>query len=67
MLYAKIKEVCKEKGVSVAYVEKQAGLSNGTIGKWDKVSPTIENLQAVAKTLERSVDDLLECNQPITN
>ena len=59
MLYTKIKEICKTKGVSVACVEKQAGLSNGTIGKWDKASPTIENLQAVAKTLECSVDDLL--------
>lgn len=59
MIYSKIKEVCKTKGVSVACVEKQAGLSNGAIGKWDKASPTIENLQAVAKVLDCSVDDLI--------
>ena len=60
MIYDKIKEICKAKGVSVAQVERDAGLSNGAISKWNDVSPTVSNLQAVAKVLNCSVDDLLE-------
>lgn len=59
MLYDKIKEICKEKGMSVASVEKEAGLSNGVIGKWNKSSPTVENIQAVAKVLKVKVDKLI--------
>lgn len=60
MLYDKIKEICKSKGVSVSFVEKQAGLGNGAISKWNNSSPGIDNLQAVAKVLEVKVDKLLE-------
>ena len=59
MIYDKIKELCKERGVSVTSVEKEAGLSNGAISKWNNVSPTIDNLQAVAKVLKVKVDKLL--------
>ena len=60
MIYDKIKEICKAKGVSVAQVERDAGLSNGAISKWNDVSPTVANLRAVAKVLSCSVDNLLE-------
>lgn len=60
MIYEKIKEICKEKGVSVASVEKQAGLSSGAISKWNESSPTVEKLKAVADVLKVKVDKLLE-------
>lgn len=60
MIYDKIKEICKEKGVSVASVEKKAGLSNGAISKWNNASPTVDKLNAVAKILKVKVDKLLE-------
>lgn len=59
MLYDKIKEICKEKGLTVASVEKEAGLSNGVISKWNRSSPTVDNLQAVAKVLKVKVDKLI--------
>lgn len=59
LLYDKIKEVCKEKGMSVTAVEKEANLSNGTISKWNKSSPTVDNLQAVAKILRVKIDQLV--------
>ena len=59
MIYDKIKELCKDKGISVASVEKEAGLSNGAISKWNDVSPTVNNLRAVAKVLKVKVDKLL--------
>lgn len=60
MLYDRIKDICKEKGVSVASVEKDAGLGSGAISKWNVSSPTVENLQAVAKVLKVKVNKLLE-------
>ena len=59
LLYDKIKEVCKSKGVSVTSVERKAGLSNGTISKWNDVSPTVNKLNAVAKVLKVKIDTLL--------
>ena len=59
MIYDKIKEVCKSRGVSVASVEKKAGLSNGAISKWNDVSPTVNKLNAVAKVLKVKIDTLL--------
>ncbi|MBQ8279705.1 MAG: helix-turn-helix transcriptional regulator [Roseburia sp.] len=59
MIYDKIKEVCKAKGLSVTQVEKQANLSTGAISKWNESSPTVENLKAVADVLGTTVDELL--------
>ena len=62
MIY-QCKENLQKNGVSITAVEKQAGLSNGAISKWNESSPTVEKLQAVAKTLECSVDDLLSVKE----
>lgn len=60
MLYSKIKAICRDKNISVASVERESGLSNGTISKWNDVSPTIGNLTAVAKVLGISVTTLMK-------
>lgn len=60
MLYDRIKEICKEKGASVASVKKKAGLSNGLISKWNDASPTVDNLNAVAKVLKVKINKLIE-------
>lgn len=60
MLYDKIKEICNTRGISVRSIEKEAGLSNGTISKWNDASPTVEKLQAVAKVLNVKIEKLLE-------
>ena len=49
MIYNKIRDICKEKGMSVAAVEKKAGLSHGAISKWNNSTPSAENLNSVAK------------------
>ena len=59
MIYDKIREVCKSRGVSVTSVEKKAGLSNGAISKWNDVSPTVDKRNAVAKVLKVKIDTLL--------
>lgn len=59
MIYDTIKDLCKERGLSVSSVEKKAGLSNGAISKWNDSSPTVDKLNAVAKVLNVKVDCLL--------
>lgn len=54
------KEICKQRGISVTYVERTAGLSNGIISKWNTCSPTVENVKAIAEVLKCTVDELLE-------
>lgn len=59
MILQNIKERCAKKGLCISKLEKEAKIGNGTISRWDKSSPTIESLQAVAKVLECTVDELL--------
>lgn len=58
-IYDKIKKICKEKGLSVTYVEKKAELGNGLISKWNDSVPSVANLKKVASILEVTVDKLI--------
>lgn len=49
-----------EKGISINSLENKAGVSSGSIYKWNTVSPTIRNLSKVAEVLECSIDELLD-------
>ena len=60
MIYNKIKEICKEKGISIGSVEKKAGLSNGAISKWNNSSPTVDSLKAVAEVLKKPIEFFLK-------
>lgn len=60
MIYTKIKEICEAKGISVASVEREAGLKNGTISKWNDNTPLSTNLYAVAKVLKVNIEELLK-------
>lgn len=59
-LYGNVLRNCYEKNMTIQQLEKEAGLSNGTIGKWKKSSPNIYSLQAVAKVLKVKMEKLLE-------
>lgn len=58
-IYDKIKKICKEKGLSVTYVEKKAELGNGLISKWNDSVPSVANLKKVASILEVTIDELI--------
>lgn len=57
--YEKIKELTKERGISVRELEKRLGFSNGYFSKWKNVSPNSDGLQKVANYFDVSVDYLL--------
>lgn len=59
MLLKNIRKLCKERQTTVTQMEREIGLSNGTISKWATSSPTVNNLKAVADYLGVSMDELL--------
>lgn len=58
-LVNKIKNLCDERKVTFAEVERKVGLSNGQIRRWDNSSPKIESIQKVADYFDVSTDYLL--------
>ena len=55
----RIKHEIRKKGSTIAAVERDLGFGNGTIGKWDKQSPSCNNMLRLANYLSVSVDYLL--------
>lgn len=60
MLLARIKAKCEEKNMSIAALEKAAGIANATIRTWDRSNPRIDTLQKVAAALGCSINDLID-------
>lgn len=59
MIYTKVAQLCKQRGISIAKLEKEVGIGNGTIGRWEKSSPTVESIKKVADYFGVSVDSLI--------
>lgn len=59
-MYNKIKALCDTKKISIAALEKEVGLSNGTISKWKNSSPTVDSLKLVADYFKKTVDYFLK-------
>ena len=59
MLLENIKKLCAGSGISIASLEKEIDLGNGTIGKWAQSSPKLETVKKVADYFGVSIDDLL--------
>ncbi len=59
MLLDHICSLCKEKNVSIARLERETGIGNGTIGRWDVSSPSVKNVKAVADYFGVTVDYLV--------
>lgn len=60
MIYERIKAEADRRGITIADLEKRAGLGNGVIGGWRTASPNARKLEAVADQLEVTVDYLLK-------
>lgn len=56
----KIKTIAKERGYTLASLERELGLGNGTIRRWDNTLPSADKLLKVAELLGVSVDYLLK-------
>ena len=60
MLYDNVKRICDEKGISVGKMEKELGLSNGSVYKWNESEPGIHKVRKVADYLGVSIEELLK-------
>ena len=58
-LYTNVRLMCQERNITVAELERAAGLGNGVIRKWDNASPTLRTVIAVANYLGVTLDELL--------
>ena len=60
MLYEKIKQEAEKQNISISALERKAGLGNATIKGWNKSSPSVKNLCAVANVLNVSIEYFLD-------
>lgn len=60
VIYRNIKAIADKKGLAITKLEQIAKLGRGTIGKWQKTSPRVDKLQAVAAALGVSISALIE-------
>ncbi len=60
LLYKKVESVCKERGISIAKLEKDCDIGNATVRKWDKSFPRINTLKKVADYLNKPIEYFLE-------
>lgn len=58
-LYEKIKELAKQKNISIRQIEENLNWGNGVIRRWKKAKPSYDKLEAVADYFHVSVDYLL--------
>lgn len=45
MLYNKIKAIAKEKGISIRKIEEDCGFSQGSMCKWNDISPSWDKVK----------------------
>ena len=60
----RIKELCKERGISVSKLERDCGFSNGYISKLDKSTPNTKKIQTIADYFGVSLDFLTTGETP---
>lgn len=59
-IFDTISRKASQKGMSINSLEAKAGISTGSVYKWNTVSPTVRNLSKVASVLECTIDELLQ-------
>lgn len=59
MLIERIKQLCDESGSNLSKLERECGLANATIRRWESGAPNVESLVKVADHFGVSVDYLL--------
>ena len=65
MIFERIKQLAKNKGISIYQLERDNNLSNGSISKWNRVTPSAESLNSVAKSLDTTMDEILNSSEKI--
>ena len=64
-LYENVLRRCKERGISIAKLEKETGLGNATVRGWGTAMPSIRTLSSVARYFGCTMDELLSDTKSI--
>ena len=59
MIFERIQKLCVDRKTNISQLERDCGLANATIRRWEINSPSAENLRKVADHFSVSVDYLL--------
>lgn len=59
MLSERLQHICEEHNISMNQLERECGLSNGSLKKWKTSTPSVDKVKAVADYFGVSVDFLL--------
>lgn len=59
-MFDKIKALCKERGMTIAELERAADIVPTTMTKWKRISPSVDKVARVAKALGVTIEELLE-------
>ncbi len=59
----RIKMLAKEQGTNIKEIERQCGIGNATIRRWEINSPSLENVKKVAHLLHVTIDYLTYGNK----
>lgn len=54
-----IKTLCKNKNMSAGQLEKEIGLSQGLISKWQRTMPSLDKIIDIADYFHRSLDEVI--------
>lgn len=63
MYYEVVSRLAEERNISIKALEEEAGLGNGTIGKWKNAKPNIGNLEKIAEVLNVKVTDIVKASE----
>lgn len=66
LIGSRIKELCAERDISVAKIERMAGVPEKSISKWDKNVPSFDKVQRVLEALEISYEEFANIGSPET-
>ena len=66
LIGSRIKELCAERKISVAKIERMAGVPEKSISKWDKNVPSFDKVQRVLEALEISYEEFANIGSPET-
>lgn len=55
-----IKNLCRERKISISALERDAGIAKGYIFKWSKHEPSASTIAEVARILDVQMEDLIK-------
>lgn len=62
MIYDRIKEICKARGITIRTLERDLEFGRGSVRQFDQHDPSVGKMHMIAGYLGVTVDDLLDNN-----